>query len=136
MATTPKERTSRDPPAHRFHGPARWRRPKRHREIHTSSPLYPDFAEWSTRGWNRPFSLAPLCAGSAWSQHAATWPGEMAKLSGTWRLHISIAQGHRGWNLQPLGGGSKVGGAPWATSITASSPFGSVPAGANSSLSQ
>src|SRR5258708_14483186 len=114
MTTTPNARPSRVPPAHRLHRPARGRRPKRHREIHTSSPLYPDFAEWSTRGWNRPFSLAPRWAGSAWSQHAATWPHEMAKLGGTARLPIAIAEGHRWRNLQPLGGASRLGGAPLA----------------------
>src|SRR6266852_8733581 len=53
------------------------------------------------------------------------WPDETAKLGGTWTLQISIAYGHRGWNRQPLGGASRLGGAPRAASLGASSRSGS-----------
>src|SRR5712691_5937796 len=53
------------------------------------------------------------------------WPDETAKLGGTWRLQMSMAYGHRGWNRQPLGGASRLGGAPRAASLAGSARSGS-----------
>src|ERR1700693_6302237 len=60
------------------------------------------------------------------------WSAETAKLGGTWTLQISIANGQRGWNRHPLGGASRLGGAPRAASFGGSARSGSGAAESNS----
>src|SRR5689334_15742007 len=50
----------------------------------------------------------------ACSQQALTWPVETSNAGGTCSAHTVMACGHRGWKRQPVGGFTRLGGAPRA----------------------
>src|SRR5205814_667650 len=79
-----------------------------------------------------PFSLACRPAGSTCSQHAATWPAPTVTIGGAVRFQTSIAYGQRGRNRQPLGGASRLGGAPCPASTGCCPRSGSGAAESNS----
>ena len=49
---------------------------------------------------------------SSQCQQATRCPGRTSSRGGSSTVHFSVANGHRGWNRQPVGGWSRSGGSP------------------------